>query len=138
MPSTVRLGPKELLTAIRRRDDPKAWIETYRSLDGGETWKLDTVPAPDLGTGNPAGMILLRDGRVCLTYGRRAAPYSIRARLSADGGRTWGEEVGRTGRSSPFTTSGRRGPARSASSPPRSGTPGPPPEDSAMGEIYFY
>jgi hypothetical protein len=38
-------------------------------------------------------MILLRDGRVCLTYGRRAVPYSIRARLSGDGGRTWGEEA---------------------------------------------
>jgi hypothetical protein len=93
MPSTVRLGPRELLTAIRRRDEPKAWIETYRSLDDGRKWKLDTVPAPDLGTGNPASMIRLADGRVCLTYGRRAEPYSIRARLSADGGRTWGEEV---------------------------------------------
>jgi hypothetical protein len=28
-----------------------------------------------------------------LTYGRRAAPYSIRGRLSGDGGRTWGAEV---------------------------------------------
>ncbi len=93
MPSTVRLGPRELLTAIRRRDEPKAWIETYRSLDDGETWKLDTVPAPDLGTGNPASMIRLADGRVCLTYGRRLAPFSIRARLSADGGRTWGDEL---------------------------------------------
>ena len=93
MPSTVRLGPKELLTAIRRREGPKAWIETYRSADDGKSWKRDTVPAADLGTGNPASMILLRDGRVCLTYGVRATPYSIRARLSADGGRTWGEEI---------------------------------------------
>src|SRR5947209_856223 len=57
MPSTVRLGPAEVLTAVRRRDDPKAWIETYRSRDDGKTWKLDTVPAPDLGTGNPASLI---------------------------------------------------------------------------------
>jgi hypothetical protein len=93
MPSSVRLGPKELLTAIRRRDGPRAWLETYRSLDDGETWKLDGVAAPDLGTGNPASMIRLRDGGVCLTCGRRALPYSIRARLSGDGGRTWGEEI---------------------------------------------
>lgn len=92
MPSTVRLGDRELLTAIRRRDGDKAWIEAYRSLDEGQHWSLDTVPAPELGTGNPASMILLRDGRVCLTYGYRAAPYSIRARLSKDGGRTWGIE----------------------------------------------
>jgi hypothetical protein len=93
MPATVRLGPTELLTAIRRRDDPKAWLETYRSRDDGKTWKLDTVPAPDLGTGNPASMIRLKDGRICLTYGRRAAPFSMRARLSSYGGRTWGGEI---------------------------------------------
>jgi hypothetical protein len=45
MPSTVRLGTRELLTAIRRRDDTKAWIETYRSSDDGASWKLDTAPA---------------------------------------------------------------------------------------------
>jgi predicted neuraminidase len=92
MPSTARLGPRELLTAIRCRED-SGWIETYRSLDDGQTWTLDTVPCPDLGTGNPASMIRLADGRVCLTYGRRASPFSIRARLSADGGRNWGGEV---------------------------------------------
>jgi predicted neuraminidase len=92
MPSTVRLGPKELLTAIRCRDG-QGWIETYRSLDDGRTWKLDTVPCPNLGTGNPASMIRLADGRVCLTYGRRAEPFSMRARLSEDGGRTWGDEI---------------------------------------------
>lgn len=93
MPSTIRLGAQELLTAIRCRDESRAWIETYRSLDDGKTWKLDTVPAPDLGTGNPASMIRLADGRVCLTYGRRAAPYAMCARLSSDGGRMWGAEI---------------------------------------------
>ncbi len=93
MPATVRLGDKELLTAIRRRDGAKAWIETYRSLDEGASWKRDTVPAPDLGEGNPASLIRLADGRICMTYGQRKAPYGIRARLSKDGGRTWGEEI---------------------------------------------
>ena len=36
---------------------------------------------------------MLNDGRLGLTYGFRAYPYSIRARLSADNGRTWGPEV---------------------------------------------
>jgi hypothetical protein len=93
MPATVRLGARELLTAIRRREGPKSWIETYRSLDDAQSWRLDTVPAPDLGEGNPPSLIRLADGRVCLTYGYRAAPYGIRARLSRDGGRTWGEEI---------------------------------------------
>ncbi len=93
MPSTVRLGTQELLSAIRCRDEAKAWIETYRSLDNGQTWKLDTLPAPDLGTGNAPSMIRLSDGRVCLTYGHRAPPYGIRARLSRDGGRSWAPEI---------------------------------------------
>lgn len=93
MPSTIRLGERELFTAIRRRNETKAWIETYRSLDNGKYWKLENVPAPDLGTGNPPSMIQLQDGHVCLTYGHRAAPFSIRARLSSDGGRTWQPEI---------------------------------------------
>jgi hypothetical protein len=93
MPSTVRLGSEELLTAIRCRDDTRAWIETYRSIDNGQHWKFDAVPAPNLGEGNPPSMIRLQDGRVCLTYGHRAPPFGIRARLSKDGGRTWGYEI---------------------------------------------
>ena len=37
MPSTVRLGPAELLSAIRRRG-ARAWLETIRSRDNGKTW----------------------------------------------------------------------------------------------------
>lgn len=93
MPSTIRLGPDELLTAIRCRDGVKSWIETYRSRDDAQTWKLDGAPVPDAGEGNPPSMIRLKDGRVCLTYGYRATPFGIRARLSADGGHTWAKEI---------------------------------------------
>jgi hypothetical protein len=93
MPATVRLGEKELLTAIRRHEGPRNWIETYRSEDDGESWRPGGVPAPDLWEGNPASLTRLADGRVCLTFGRRAPPYGIYARLSRDGGRSWGEEV---------------------------------------------
>jgi hypothetical protein len=93
MPATVRLGQQELLTAIRRHDGDKHWIETFRSRDDGRSWTHDGVPAPDLGEGNPASLIRLRDDRLCLTYGYRAAPYSIRGRLSSDGGRSWGPET---------------------------------------------
>ena len=50
------------------------------------------MAVPDTGEGNPASLIRLRDGRVCLTYGYRAKPFGIRARLSRDDGRTWGPE----------------------------------------------
>ncbi len=93
MPSTIRLSASELLCAVRRRDGDQRWIETYRSKDNGASWKLESKPAPGLGEGNPPSMILLADGRVCLTYGYRAAPFGIRARVSSDGGRTWGSEI---------------------------------------------
>jgi hypothetical protein len=93
MPSTIRLGPSELLTAIRYHDGNKGWLDTYRSQDDGRTWTYDNRPAPDLGEGNPASMIRLRDGRVCLTYGCRTNSSGIRARLSSDGGHTWGTEL---------------------------------------------
>jgi hypothetical protein len=93
MPATVRLNERELLTAIRRHEGARHWIETYRSTDDGQSWRLDTTPAPDLGEGNPASLIRLADGRISLTYGHRAPPFSIRARLSRDGGRTWEAEI---------------------------------------------
>jgi hypothetical protein len=74
-------------------DGTKHWIETYRSRDDGQSWALDKVPAADLGEGNPASLIRLADGRLCMAYGHRAAPFSIKARLSRDGGRTWDREI---------------------------------------------
>jgi hypothetical protein len=93
MPSTVRLGPAELLTALRHHENPRRWIDLYRSLDDGGSWQAAGTPVPDTGEGNPASMIRLKDGRVCLTYGYRKAPYSMRACLSDDGGRTWGGPI---------------------------------------------
>ena len=93
MPSTVRLDSNELLCAVRRREASWRGIETYRSLDNGASWKLDTVAVPDLKIGIPPSMIRLRDGRLCLTYGYRAKPSGIRAKLSEDGGRTWKREI---------------------------------------------
>lgn len=93
MPSTIRLGPSELLTSIRCREENKSWIDSYRSVDGGQSWKDNGRPVPNTGEGNPPSMIRLTDGRVCLTYGYRASPFGIRARLSSDGGRTWDDEI---------------------------------------------
>jgi hypothetical protein len=93
MPSTVRLTERELITTIRRRDDPKSWIDAYRSRDNGDTWEFLPRPVPDCGEGNPSSLIRLKDGRLCLSYGFRAAPFSMRARLSSDQGRSWSEDV---------------------------------------------
>jgi hypothetical protein len=93
MPSTVRLGETELLTAIRCRDGARSWIEAFRSRDNGRSWSLDGTPVPDTGEGNPPSLIRLRDRRLCLTYGYRAAPFGIRARVSADRGKSWSHEI---------------------------------------------
>lgn len=93
MPSSVRLSNSELLTTIRCRDGEPSWLEAYRSRDNGASWSELPRPVADLGEGNPPSLIRLRDGRVCLTYGSRKEPFSIRARLSGDGGQTWASEI---------------------------------------------
>jgi hypothetical protein len=93
MPSSVRLSETDILTAVRRREGPKRWIEAYSSEDNGASWRLLSTPVPDAGEGNPPSVVMLKDGRICITYGYRAEPYSICARLSTDNGVTWGEEI---------------------------------------------
>jgi len=93
MPSTVRVGEDGFLSAIRLRTGDKSWIEAYFSSDHGHHWTLRSTPAPDTGEGNPAAMLRLRDGRICITYGVRAKPFGMRARTSRNEGQTWGKEV---------------------------------------------
>jgi BNR repeat-like domain len=93
MPSTVRLPSQELITTVRLRDFPKRWIDAYRSLDDGKTWTFLSTAASETGTGNPPCLTLLTDGRLLLTYGYRARPFAIHARLSTDRGRTWSQPI---------------------------------------------
>jgi hypothetical protein len=93
MPSTVRISGMELLTTLRRREGTFRWISMWRSRDNGQTWNQEKDPVDYLGEGNPPMLNKLKDGRLCLTYGFRAYPYSIRARLSEDDGKTWGPQI---------------------------------------------
>jgi hypothetical protein len=95
MPSTIRLSPRELLTAVRRKESTRDWIDAFVSRDNGLTWSFLSRPAPSTGgfSGNPPSLVLLKDGRVAITYGYRGEPYGIRARLSSDRGKTWGGEI---------------------------------------------
>lgn len=95
MPSTVQVGPESLLTAIRCKEgllSSNYWIDIYRSDDLGNSWQYLNRPTSNMG-GNPASMIKLADGRIALTYGYREVPYGVRARVSADSGQTWGDEI---------------------------------------------
>jgi hypothetical protein len=89
MPSSVRLSPTSIVTAVRHR----RWIDLHRTDDNGATWGFVTRAVPDTGRGNPPSLLKLRDGRLALVYGYRAEPYGIRARLSDDEGQTWSEEI---------------------------------------------
>ncbi len=91
MPTTVRLSEDELLTVVRRREADRRWIAAYRSNDNGRSWRYCNDPTDTLGHGNPACMIMLDDGRLCLIYGYRAEPYGIHARLSSDQGHSWSD-----------------------------------------------
>ena len=93
MPASVRLSESEILVTVRIREGEERYIGSYLSTDNGENWEYLGVAVEDTGRGNPPAMIQLADGRVCLLYGYRGAPYSIRAKLSNDGGRTWGREI---------------------------------------------
>ena len=88
MPSSVRVGPASILTAVRRRN----WLDIYRSDNNGESWTLLNQAATDIG-GNPPAMVRLPDGRIVVSYGYRKEPFGIRARFSEDEGATWSEPV---------------------------------------------
>jgi len=89
MPSSVRLSAKSILTTIRHRKFIAAW----RSDDNGASWKMVGKPVDDTGGGNPPMINRLPDGKIVMTYGFRNAPFSIRARVSSDEGKTWSPDI---------------------------------------------
>jgi len=93
MPSSLRLKDGALISTIRR-SEPKVsgFIECWRSDDLGATWKMLSLAAEHTG-GNPPALVQLPDGRLAVTYGHRHPPAGMRARISADEGRTWGPEI---------------------------------------------
>jgi len=97
MPAPVQLADGSLVVALRRRlpgnDTASCWVDGYGSKDRGRTWTfLSKVGETGRHNGNPPALALLRDGRLACAYGDRTRG-KLFARLSRDGGRTWGEEV---------------------------------------------
>jgi predicted neuraminidase len=92
MPASVRLSDSDILVIVRSRDGWKRWLMAYRSQDNGSTWNYLNDPVASLGEGNPPSLIQLADGRLCLTYAHRDAPFRIATRFSSDQGDTWSDE----------------------------------------------
>lgn len=100
MPATVRTAPNRLVSVMRRKVNVNRrdvnWLEASVSQDNGASWRfLSRVAETDRGgnNGNPPALLALEDGRLVVAYGYRGKPFGIRAKLSADGGRSWGEEL---------------------------------------------
>ena len=75
-----------------RNHNPQNQGETLQteSSDGGRIW---TTPHAIGVWGLPSHLLLLRDGRLLMTYGYRRAPFGNQARISSDHGRTWSEPI---------------------------------------------
>ncbi len=59
--------------------------------DGGDTWTFSRA-VPGLGVTQPS-VVQLRDGRLVVTFGYRAQPFGIRARISGNQGKTWSDDI---------------------------------------------
>ena len=66
------------------------WTDIFESDDGARTWHF-LSRVNDWGA--PGDIVELEDGRIVCVYGYRLAPPGIRARVSDDGGRSWGREL---------------------------------------------
>lgn len=92
-PHIIQLANGELIAAIRAQEGPVYHGFTMyfaSSTDGGKTF---SEPWPSQISGSPPHLMLLSDGAVLCSYARREAPFSIRAVVSRDGCRSFGEEI---------------------------------------------
>jgi len=95
MPAVCRLKDGSITVALRRRmlDKDVCWVDAYGSADNGKTWSfLSRVGETGEGNGNPPAIVALNDGRIACAYGDRTRA-KLFARISSDGGKSWGEEL---------------------------------------------
>jgi len=89
-PLALRDG--RILASVRFQRDATGvmWTDVFASDDGARTWRF-LSRVNDWGA--PGDIVEMADGRLVCVYGYRLAPPGIRARVSEDGGRTWGREL---------------------------------------------
>ena len=87
-PHIAEVAPGELVCILRDQINHE-YLWLCRSTDNGTTW---TAPQTTPMYGHPGHLLVLQDGRLLCTFGRRRSPWAtfgVRACLSPDGGRTW-------------------------------------------------
>ena len=91
-PVLLELEPGHLLAMHRINNEQVGQQNVFwrnESYDGGASW---TAPvATGILSGACPRLLRLSDGRLLLTFGRRFEPFGIRAMLSDDGGKSWGD-----------------------------------------------
>ncbi|MDE2854759.1 MAG: sialidase family protein [Chloroflexota bacterium] len=97
MPASLQLDGGPVLSALRCRKGARgySWIDLYASDDGGRSWRFLNRPVEFQKpghAGNPPCLQQLHDGRLLLMYGNRDA-YNICARISAEAGASWSDEI---------------------------------------------
>ena len=88
----IQLPSGKILCSVRCQRDPTGvmWTEIFESEDGARTWRF-LSRVNDWGA--PGDIVRMQDGRIACVYGYRVGPSGIRARVSADGGESWGGEI---------------------------------------------
>lgn len=88
-PSAVEYEKGHILLAVRAHREEKMTILLSDSRDGGENFS----PFRETGICGSPPHLCKKESAVIMTYGRRIQPYGIRARVSFDAGKSWGEEI---------------------------------------------
>ncbi len=93
-PHALEVSNDTLIVLVRNnsKDESNGYLQQTESYDGGKTWNvLHQTPL----FGYPAHLLKLKNGDILAVYGVRKEPYSERACLSKDGGKTWdiGNEI---------------------------------------------
>jgi hypothetical protein len=91
-PRGYMLPNGRMLCVLRSQRDPRGimWTEVYYSDDGARTWDF-LSRVNDFGA--PGSLVVMKDGRLVMVYGYRLMPSGIRAKVSEDGGKSWGPEL---------------------------------------------
>lgn len=91
-PRPILMPDGRIVASIRCQRDPTSvlWTEIWESTDGGVSWRFLSRVGD---WGAPGDLALTTDGRLVCAYGYRIPPYGVRARVSEDGGRSWGAEI---------------------------------------------
>jgi BNR/Asp-box repeat. len=91
-PHMVELKSGKLIAMVRYepKDPAKRCLLQSESTDGGKTW----TPLRSSGIwGLPPHLIQLKNGWVLVVYGHRREPFSQRACISKDEGKTWEDPI---------------------------------------------